>query len=388
MHAILSRSAALGPTATLALALALLAACSSADGAAAGEGPDSGSASASPPTVTCGVGLTECGGTCVDEQTDYANCGGCGLACTTGCVAGTCTTILAGGIGVVSPAALAVEGTRLYWTDPGMGIIASVPVAGGAVSTVMSEEAPDPGLGLLAVDSAHLYWTHAPSSAPTATSLMAMPIGGGPAKDLLDLPGIAQLQAVGGDIYALSPRWIEDVLPENPAGATAVASGIAAPLGAMAQGYSQLFWATDATTEGGTNGELLTQPAGVEQPVTLASGIGQCRGLAVALGYVYWTDAAQGLVMKVPLDGGAATTLASHQAAPTYLTVDAKGAYFIDSGDDTLMKVGLDGGTPVTLAKGGGAITAMAVDETSLYWAAVPETAGQAMGIVRKTTPR
>jgi hypothetical protein len=40
----------------------------------------------------CGAGLSACAGTCIDYQTDEANCGGCGNACGTDqlCVGGTC----------------------------------------------------------------------------------------------------------------------------------------------------------------------------------------------------------------------------------------------------------------------------------------------------------
>lgn len=47
--------------------------------------------------VNCGIlGKTNCGGTCVDLQTDWNNCGSCGRACPTGntCEAGRCCTKL------------------------------------------------------------------------------------------------------------------------------------------------------------------------------------------------------------------------------------------------------------------------------------------------------
>jgi hypothetical protein len=43
-------------------------------------------------TCGCATGTVMCNGTCVDEQTDASNCGGCGVACPggTSCVAGSC----------------------------------------------------------------------------------------------------------------------------------------------------------------------------------------------------------------------------------------------------------------------------------------------------------
>lgn len=46
-----------------------------------------------PACAPCPTGQTRCNGTCVDTQTDNANCGSCGNACTSGetCQAGVCT---------------------------------------------------------------------------------------------------------------------------------------------------------------------------------------------------------------------------------------------------------------------------------------------------------
>jgi hypothetical protein len=52
-----------------------------------------GSCGDTSPTNPCTTGLTSCGGTCVDLDTDDANCGSCGNACTAGMVcdgAGAC----------------------------------------------------------------------------------------------------------------------------------------------------------------------------------------------------------------------------------------------------------------------------------------------------------
>lgn len=67
---------------------------------------DTGSSDAGPPdafapdafVLSCGIGEAECGGMCIDVQSDDANCGGCGIACdaTEVCASGmcrsTCTT--------------------------------------------------------------------------------------------------------------------------------------------------------------------------------------------------------------------------------------------------------------------------------------------------------
>ena len=65
--------------------------CSSTGGSDAGS-PDAGG-------VTCGAGLTNCGGVCNNLQTDPGRCGSCTTACsaTQVCMAGSCMTVTGGG---------------------------------------------------------------------------------------------------------------------------------------------------------------------------------------------------------------------------------------------------------------------------------------------------
>ena len=63
-----------------------------------------GRAGAAPARQDCaGMGLTDCGGVCVDISSDPFNCGGCGLACESGvCEGGGCSPLQVN-IGCVSP---------------------------------------------------------------------------------------------------------------------------------------------------------------------------------------------------------------------------------------------------------------------------------------------
>jgi sugar lactone lactonase YvrE len=89
---------------------------------------------------------------------------------------------------------------------------------------------------------------------------------------------------------------------------------------------------------------------------------------------VYWTGLAvpaEGIVMKVPLNGGTATVLASAQAKPYTIAVDAASVYWANYNDGTIMKVPIGGGAIVKLVSGqpvAPGSTGIAVDATSVYW--------------------
>ena len=81
----------------------------------------------------------------------------------------------------------------------------------------------------------------------------------------------------------------------------------------MAFGATELFWVRNESAPGANDGAVTTQLPDVEGLTDLATGVGECGGVAAGTDSVYWTDTTQGLVMKVPMAGGKATTLASGQ---------------------------------------------------------------------------
>ena len=83
--------------------------------------------------------------------------------------------------------------------------------------------------------------------------------------------------------------------------------------------------------------------------------------------------------MKIPVDGGSATTLASNQSFIGDIAVDSTNVYWTvrneplttaDTAVGAVMKVSLDGGTPTTLASAQFAPIDLAVDDTNVYWLA------------------
>jgi hypothetical protein len=104
--------------------------------------------------------------------------------------------------------------------------------------------------------------------------------------------------------------------------------------------------------------------------------------VAVDAAFVYWLDVAEDsdgthaatgiVVMRAPLDGGAATLLGTAsgvspgRSGNKAIAVDAMGVYFTN--EAALLRLPLSGGAPTTLATG--ISGALAIDDTTIYWAA------------------
>jgi hypothetical protein len=111
-----------------------------------------------------------------------------------------------------------------------------------------------------------------------------------------------------------------------------------------------------------------TVSSGSRTTRALAWGQAGSWAIAVDSANIYWTnfgDSCPGSVMRAPLDGGTAVTLASG-GTPGALAVDATNVYFASGGD--ILKVPISGGATTTLASGQAA-DAIAIDSTAVYWA-------------------
>lgn len=119
---------------------------------------------------------------------------------------------------------------------------------------------------------------------------------------------------------------------------------------------------TSVAADGG-NGTILFLPAA-------DAGLGPPQAIAVGPTGAYWTiphDMAggQGLVMKVPLDGGAATSFADYMLAPAYLALDDASVYFTDG---LVNKVGLDLQPPQVQLSYSSANGGIVVDSNGVYF--------------------
>ena len=149
-----------------------------------------------------------------------------------------------------------------------------------------------------------------------------------------------------------------------------VASGQTQPQ-SLVLDATNAYWASSAT------GEIFTAPKdGSSAPRSIGRApAAETVALAVdAAGDVYWAGLTDGSVHRIPKAGGD-VLLASGQASPSALAVDATTVYWTDgqSGQATsgnVMAVAKNGGTPVVLYDDMTAVpVALALDATNVYFA-------------------
>jgi hypothetical protein len=260
----------------------------------------------------------------------------------------------------VTPARLAIGGDQVFWTVQTAGAVVQREArAGGSPQALVYDDAPAVGL---AVDDQFVYYTQ-----PSRGRVMRVPVGGGTA--------------------------------------VALATGLDAPLfltldstSATSRSGASLYWTGGAPTQGTIMKLALTDGA---KPVTLVDGQTQPRAIAVAGGFVFWTDFADGTLLRtadhldVPADGGVdaqndagadaspdaspdarlltAVRLASNLLKPGDLVLVGSYAYIPDRAG-RIARVPLAGGALesfIDMDDPKGAPFGITSDGLSLYWSTV-----------------
>ena len=345
--------------------------------------------------------LSGCAG---KSETGATNAGDDGGGCLRSCYvapicSGACWSaprLVAVACSQLQPIALAVDSTNVYWVNEG-GSIVKAPLAGGPPITLASGQ-PNPQA--IAIDSTNVYWvTNVTGVAQNA--VLKMPLHGGAISTLatgLDPRGIAvDTTSVywtdgtrgGGRVWKVPISGVPDggsptliATAKRPAGPTSILVD-----------SSSVYW-TEVPTSGA--GTVLKAPLDGGTAQTLASGQFPIA-MAVDGTSLYWTNewGGGGSVTKVPVSGGTPVTIATG-ILPSGIAVDSTGVYWGDTSAGTVNVIPLDGGasTPIVrpiLSVGGtsncGGPVAVAVDSTSVYWTfqnGYPSVAGQVM----KMTPK
>jgi hypothetical protein len=300
-----------------------------------------------------------CNGACVDLQNDPNNCGTCGTLCTgttTTCTAGTCSVppvTLASGQS--TPSAIALDSTYVYWVAIYGDTVNRVPKAGGGVTTLVAGENEPYGLAL---DATSVYYTTIGSS----PQVKKVPLAGGTPTVLLTQ--LAYGIALNGSTLFVGSSDLE-AIPTGGGPLTPLATGQNVSRAVTADS-SNVYWIT-------SGGVVASVPIAGGAVATLASGQDASlpfSGMAVDATNVYWTNSDAGIIASVPIAGGAVTTLASGQTNPTRIAVAGGYVYWTNETypGGSVLKVPVGGGTPTAIATGENNPSGIAVDDTNVYW--------------------
>ncbi len=239
-----------------------------------------------------------------------------------------------------SATSICADADNVYWnvvTQPAeVAAIMTVPVGGGTPATFFSEPAGMPIR--LAIDSTKLYWTD------ESGDIVAQPLNSATAATLATGQSRPYAIAVqNGDVYwsdliGTSSTQKGQILQWTPAGGgtyTILASTPALDeVSDMAVDASNVYWVSSL-------GNIASVPTnGAGSPVTIVAGVSFPSGIAIDSTNIYWTTGSvggsggaqpDGTISTVPIAGGAPTVLVPNQISPSEVAVSSTSVYWITS---------------------------------------------------------
>lgn len=248
-----------------------------------------------------------------------------------GLYSGTVTTLTIRGPNYSSTATgITVDDVSVYWAvNPGggNGNIYKIPIVGGTVTTLASANQPHD----IVVDSTDVYWAENNGGTYGSNAVRKIPIDGG-AVTALTTSGTGHGVMAMDNSYAYF-RYV----------------------------YNNIYKIGKVNKNGGN-------------VIDLASNlVSSPEGIAVDNSYVYWVETNAGTINKVPINGGAVTTLATGLDDPQRIVVDTNRVYWTElanriAGAGVIKKVPISGGQVTTLASGLNSPHDIAIDSTNIYW--------------------
>jgi sugar lactone lactonase YvrE len=277
------------------------------------------------------------------------------------------------------------------------GAVMKARLDGSEVVTLVS--AVD-GPQAVAVHGSHVFWATSGTNKPVY--LMMANLDGAEVTTIASLPG-AHPSAIAVDDNAI--YWTDWVLGTvtrvNLDGThnTVLASSQSFP-GAIAVDATSVYWVDEGMNA--APGSIMKCSLSGTNVSTLAAGQANPGRLAIDATSVYWAvspSQSTGKVMRVALDGTGVTVLASGSYAnPWSIAVNSAAVFWLDQGSDevsggmtvadgAVMRVGLDGTAASVVASQQPNPRGIAVDATDVFWASEGTNEGSyADGTMRRAT--
>ena len=277
----------------------------------------------------CATGMADCDGDfnngCEADLASVTHCGRCGNACGPGqtCTSGMCTSVgpttEAILTGQSTPLGIAADGEFIFWANRGQtgGSVLRARRDGTGVTVLATNQGSN--ISGVAVDAENVYWA-------TFTS-----------------GTVATCPKAGGAVRVL-------------------ASGESGPLGIGVWGRD-VYW---TSFSGGTVTRYnLDSAARTVLATGLPSGLGggSTDGTSIYLTSLYANE-----IYRMPIGGGALTTLATGQAYPVLTAIDQQHAYWANGDSGRITRAPRAGGTAEVFVTDRYGTDGVAVDDRYVYW--------------------
>jgi hypothetical protein len=277
----------------------------------------------------------------------------------------------------VQPWNVAVDASRVYWTNKGRqrkgeGAVYSAAKDGSALRTLAKDVSSPFGI---AVANENVFYSCAVPEDPCigdvdsvfSNQILKEPWAIAVDEETLFWTDLGTREVLAGPLTNVGAH------PHFAGTHTVVAKTEGRPVG-LAIDASHIYWAVD---QPGTVARVRKDGGAVE---TLAHG-DKPVGLALDATHAYWSEWGSGRIAKVPKSGGEVVVLASDQKGARAIAVDDARVYFTHAPSGTIRSVPKNGGAVFTHASGQKQPYALAIDGTTIYWA--DYAAGTVMAIAK-----
>jgi hypothetical protein len=249
-------------------------------------------------------------------------------------------------------------------------------VSGTAITGTGSTFA-SPQPGQVSVDANYMFWGTYQSAGPTAATLWRATKTGGSPTAISTAGTATYISATATDGTNVFFGASDGIIRTVPAigGSTGTISTVGIGIQYFAVDASYLYFTQSVSGSGGIYRIAKTTGSTATAIDNTAGAV--CReGIALDAGYVYWAEdgcgvcgSTPGRILRAALGTTTVEVIATGQAHPNYVAVDAYNVYWSNSCDGTIKRAPKAGGAAVTVATGQSSPAGVAVNGGYVYWA-------------------